>query len=89
MTTPELAAAERPARLEQAAFYSLLAFAVAVQFSIAAAGILLTVTGALWLALVVTGRERVDVPWMFWPLAAYGGATLVAALFSIDPAISI
>lgn len=89
MTTPGLAAAERPARLEQAAFYSLLAFAVAVQFSIAAAGILLTVTGALWLALVVTGRERVDVPWMFWPLAAYGGATLVAALFSIDPAISI
>lgn len=89
MTAPGLAAAERPARLEQAAFYALLAFAVALQFSIAAAGILLTVTAALWLALVMTGRERVEVPGMFWPLAAYGGVTLVAALFSIDPAVSL
>jgi O-antigen ligase len=89
MTAPGLAAAERPARLEQAAFYALLGFAVALQFSIAAAGILLTVTGLLWLALVVTGRERIEVPWMFWPLAAYGGATLVAALFSVDPSVSL
>jgi putative inorganic carbon (hco3(-)) transporter len=88
MIAPAAAEADRPARLEQAAFYALLAFAVALQFSIAAAGILLTLTGLLWLAVVVTGRERVEVPWMFWPLAAYGGVTLVAALFSIDPAIS-
>jgi putative inorganic carbon (hco3(-)) transporter len=89
VTVPEAATLERPARLEQAAFYSLLAFAIALQLSIAAAGILLTLTGLLWLALVVSGRERVEVPWMFWPVAAYGGATLVAALFSIDPAISL
>jgi putative inorganic carbon (hco3(-)) transporter len=88
MTAPGAAALERPARLEEAAFYALLAFAIALQFSIAAAGILLTLTGLLWLALVITGRERVEVPWMFWPLAAYGGATLVAALFSVDPSIS-
>ena len=25
---------------------------------------------------------------MFWPLAAYAGATLVAALFSVDPRVS-
>jgi putative inorganic carbon (hco3(-)) transporter len=88
MTAPGSAAVERPARLEQAAFLSLLGFAIALQFSIAAAGILLTLTGLLWLAVVVTGRERIEVPGMFWPLAAYGGITLVAALFSIDPAIS-
>ena len=26
---------------------------------------------------------------MFWPLAAYAGYTLVATVFSIDPAVSI
>jgi O-antigen ligase len=87
MTAPGPAAVERP-RLEQAAFLSLLGFAVALQFSIAAAGILLTLTALLWLAVVVSGRERIEVPGMFWPLAAYGGVTLVAALFSIEPAIS-
>lgn len=89
MTPAGAAAAERPLRLEQAAFYSLLAFAIALQFSIAAAGILLTLTGLLWLAVVISGRERIEVPWMFWPLAAYGGATLLASVFSIDPRISI
>jgi O-antigen ligase len=88
MTAPGPATVERPARLEQAAFYALLAFAIALQLSIAAAGMLLTLTGLLWLAVVVSGRERIEVPSMFWPLAAYGGMTLVAALFSIDPAIS-
>jgi putative inorganic carbon (hco3(-)) transporter len=86
--TAGAAAVERPARLERAAFLSLLGFAIALQFSIAAAGILLTLTALLWLALVVSGRERIEVPGMFWPLAAYCGVTLVAALFSIDPAIS-
>src|SRR5690606_9873747 len=74
--------------LERAAFWSLLACAAATQVSIAAAQILLTLTALLWLALVIIGRERVDVPGMFWPLAAYGAATIVASLFSVDPAVS-
>ena len=86
---PDTITLDRPGRLEQTAFYALLGFAVAVQFSIAAAGILLTLTGLLWLALVISGRERVEVPRMFWALAAYAGATLVAALFSVDPRISL
>ena len=81
--------AAEPAGLERAAYYSLLAFAVAMQFSIAAAGILLTLTGILWLALVLVNRERIIVPRMFWPLAAYAGATLTAAAFSIDPRASL
>ncbi len=81
--------ADAPARLERAAFYSLLAFAVSMQFSIAAAGILLTVTGLLWAALVIRSHERIEVPRMFWPLAAYAGATLISSIFSIDPELSL
>jgi O-antigen ligase len=74
--------------LERAGFVALLAFAAALQFSIAAAGILLALTTLLWLALVIAGRERIEVPRMFWPLAAYGGATLISAAFSVDPKVS-
>ena len=74
--------------LERAAYISLLAFAAAPQFSIAASGILLGFTAILYLALVIVNRERIEVPRMFWPLAAYAGATLVASLFSVDPKVS-
>src|SRR5512145_3186537 len=74
--------------LERMAYWSLLACAAATQFSIAAAQILLALTGLLWLALLVTGRERIEVPSMFWPLAVYAGVTLIASMFSIDPRVS-
>ena len=41
--------------LERTAYWSLLACAAATQFSIAAAQILLALTGLLWVALLVTG----------------------------------
>jgi O-antigen ligase len=47
------------------------------------------VTGIFWLTLVVRNRERIQVPPMFWPLAAYGVATLIASVFSIDPWTSL
>ena len=75
--------------LERAAFISLLLFAAALQVSIAAAQALLGLTALLWLALVFRGRERIEVPGMFWPLAAYAGLTLVATLFSVDREVSI
>jgi O-antigen ligase len=68
---------------------ALLAFAAALQVSIFAAQVLLAVTAALWLALIVTRRERVEVPRMFWPLAAYGGVTIVSAVFAVDQAVSL
>ena len=80
--------ADRTPLLERAAYISLLAFAAAPQFSIAASGILLSLTALLWLTLVIVNRERIEVPGMFWPLLAYAGATLVASLFSVDPATS-
>ncbi len=75
--------------LERAACLGLFAFAAALQVSIAAADILLALTTILWLAVVVRNRERVAVPPMFWPLAAYGAATLVSAVFSVDPHVSL
>lgn len=84
-----MTAADKPAGLERAALYALFGFAISMQFSIAAASILLTLTGVLWAALVISGRERIEVPPMFWPLAAYAGATLVASIFSIDRAVSL
>jgi len=76
------------AGLERAAYYALLAFVALLPFSIAASQVLLTCSGVLWFVLVIRGHERFDAPAMFWPLAAYAGATLVASLFSVDPETS-
>ena len=65
------------------------AFAAALQLSIAAADILLTIAALLWVGLLVKNQERIEVPRMFWPLAAYAGATLVASVFSVDPRVSL
>ena len=83
------AVANRPSKLENAAFFTMLAFAASTQFSIAAAQILLTVTSALGIALVIRDRERIEVPRMFWPLAVYAAITLIASVFSIAPDISM
>ena len=80
-----VATASEPNHLEKAAYLSVLAFAASVQVSIAAANILLGLTALLWLVLVLTRRERIDVPRMFWPLGAYAALSMVAAVFSIDP----
>lgn len=76
-------------RLEALTLAGLLAFVAALQLSIAAAGILLAVTVLGWVGCVATGQERVEVPRMFWPLAAYAGVTVLSALFSSDPALSL
>jgi O-antigen ligase len=75
--------------LERAAYYALLAFVALLPFSIFGSQVLLTITGLLWLAVVVRGRERIAPPRMFWPLAAYAGATVVSAAFSVDPKTSL
>jgi O-antigen ligase len=78
-----------PDPLERAACLGVLAFAAATQISIAAAGILLTITALLWLVVVIRNRERIEVPSMFIPLAIYALATLIAAAFSLDPERSL
>ena len=76
-------------RLEHAGMLALYGVAGALQFSIAAAQILLTIALFAWLALIVVRRERVEAPSFFWPLAAYGAVTLVSAAFSFDPRTSL
>lgn len=87
MSDSAITASHTPAAptLETVATLFLLLFVATVPLSIAAAHMLLTVTLALWTAILVTGRERPHVPALFWPLAVYAGVTLVAALFSRDP----
>ena len=77
------------APLERAACLALLAFAAALQVSIAAADILLTIAVVLWIGLLIKNRERIEVPRMFWPLAVYAVMTLIAAAFSVAPEVSL
>lgn len=76
-------------RLERAAFISLATFVAALQISIALANILLTVTGVLWVALLIRKQERVTVPQWFWLLAAYAALTLMSSVMSLAPITSI
>jgi hypothetical protein len=77
------------ARLEAVAFGGLLALVAVVYFSIAAAGVCLAVTLLAWLALLIAGRERLELPPFAWPLAGYMAWTLLAVAFSLHPARSL
>ena len=81
--------ASRAARLETAAFATLLGFVAALQISIAASGILLTFTVGLWIALLAAERERPAAPPFFTFLLAYAAATFVSVAFSLDPLTSL
>jgi len=63
---------------------ALLGFVAALQFSIAAANILLGLALLMWLLHVIAAR-RIEVPRYFYPLAAYATLTLMSAAFSDDP----
>jgi O-antigen ligase len=90
MSTIEIAAGTPPRdRLELIGLGSLMLFVAALQLSIAAAQILLTVALLCWAGTHILHRERVRVPPFFWPLAAYAGLTLVSTAFSRDPLVSL
>src|SRR5215208_1183060 len=75
--------------LEHAGVLALFGMAGAVQFSIAAAQILLALALICWVTLLVIRRERLEAPSFFWPLLAYGAATLLSAALSADPRTSL
>ena len=86
MTTLTLTAGLPPRdRLEQIGLWSLVGIVAAMQLSIAAAQILLTVAVVSWLASHIARSERLDAPPFFWPLVVYAALTLISAGFSIDP----
>jgi O-antigen ligase len=76
-------------RMEQIGLLALFGVGAALQLSIAVAQSLLAITLICWIAVVVTGRERITVPRFFWPLLAYAGATLVSAACSAQPILSL
>jgi O-antigen ligase len=89
MTTLTLTAGVPPRdRLEQIGLWSLVGIVAAMQLSIAAAQILLTIAVAAWLASHLVRSERLEAPSFFWPLVVYAGLTLVSAGFSLDPEVS-
>jgi O-antigen ligase len=79
----------RADRLERIGFVAMCGVAGAVQFSIAAAQILLALAFLCWAALLLARRERFDAPSFFWPLVVYAGLTLLSAAVSPDPRTSL
>jgi O-antigen ligase len=77
------------ARLERAGIFALFGVGATMLFSIAAAQILLGVAVLCWLGLHLSRGTHVAAPPFFWPLVAYAAATLVAAGFSLDAAVSL
>jgi O-antigen ligase len=89
MTTLSLTAGVPPRdRLEEIGLWSLVGIVAAMQLSIAAAQILLTLSALAWLASHIAHRERLHTPRFFWPLLVYAGFTLISAGFSGDPRVS-
>jgi len=86
------AAAPRPfgtRQIEAAGVVALAGVAGTLLFSIAVAQILLTLALVCWLVLVITDGERFEAPRFFLPLLAYAGVTLLSAIFSPDPRVSL
>ena len=89
MTTLTLTAGVPPRdRLETVGLWSLVGIVAAMQLSIAAAQILLTIASAAWLVSHLVRGERLHAPAFFWPLVVYAALTLISAGFSIDPEAS-
>ena len=91
MSTPAVTAAAAPAvpRLESAALVALCLLVGALQLSIAASAVLLTLTVGLWVGVLISHRERVEGPAMLWPLGAYAALTIASAAASLDPVTSV
>ncbi len=70
--------------VERVGYLALLGLAAALQFSIAAANVLLGLALLMWLVRAISLR-RLEVPRFFYPLAIYAIATLASAAFSDDP----
>jgi O-antigen ligase len=90
MTTATVTMAEphRPPTLDRVATWLLLLFVAALQMSIFAAEILLTLMLVCWVALLVRDRMRPSAPAFLLPLVVYGALTLLSSAFSLEPMTS-
>ena len=88
-STVVTATTETRPHLETAALVTLCLFVGALQFSIAASAVLLSLVLLLWAGMLVSKHEQVEVPSFCWPLAAYAGYTMVSVAASLDPLASL
>jgi putative inorganic carbon (hco3(-)) transporter len=65
--------------------WAMLLFVASLQMSIFAAGILLTLMLACWVALLVRDGGRPSAPAFLTPLLIYGALTLLSSVFALDP----
>ena len=91
MSDSTIVVSETPAtpKLESAALVALLLFSAALQLSVAASALLLTLTLGLWATILVVHRERLELPAVFWPLLVYAVLTMVSVAASLDPVASL
>jgi len=80
-----MTAPEAPPTLDRVATWLLLLFVAALQMSIFAAGILLSLSLVCWGALLVRDRTRPSAPAFLLPLVAYGAVTLISSAFALEP----
>ncbi|MDP1570679.1 MAG: O-antigen ligase family protein [Vicinamibacterales bacterium] len=88
-TIPLTIGTTRREQVEQAGVLALLGMVAAVQLSIAAAQILFATALLCWFASFLLQPRPFETPRFFWPLLAYAAASLLAATFSRDPAVSV
>jgi O-antigen ligase len=91
MTATTMSASEVGATpgLNRVAQGLLLAFVASLQFSIAAANVLLAATLLCWVALLVRERRRPAAPAFFVPIIAYAAITFVSVIFSVNAGVSL
>ena len=75
--------------IARASAFALIAAIGAIQFSIFAGQVLLAVAAIGCAVSVARGERRLDVPAFFLPLALYAIWTLVATVYSRNPAVSL
>ena len=74
--------------MERIGWWALIGVVVAMQLSIAAAQVCLTVAAILWAVRAARGQAP-SPPRFFWPLAVYSAWTLLSASVSRDPSVSV
>jgi hypothetical protein len=74
---------------ERVGAVALMAAMAAVFFNLLAAQVLFGVAAIAWLSIIVRDRTWVWLPAFAWPLGIYAVLTMVSALVSSDPRVSV
>lgn len=87
-TSPMTAGRPPRDRLDLIGFAGLVGLSAALQISIAAASICLTITLVFWVVSLAVRRERAQIPAVFLPLPIYAALTIFSSAFAADSQVS-